>query len=224
MDGPEIHAPHAAHTGHRWVDILLGLTALLVSGISLFVAVEHGHTMEKLVAANSWPNVTLDSQFGAGTAPGSTRLALDVANSGVGPARIESVELWVGKTPIADVTGLVTAIKAAGGGGKFEAQLEGRTIAGSVIGARETVTLVALTNADGAHWAQPMVKVAAQQQSRVCYCSVFDECYVVDTRIKRGHPLRVDACAVPPTAFSDDPAEILSGRTGAKVTFSNGSR
>lgn len=54
METPEVHV-HPHHTGHRWVDYVIAGTALLVSVISLWVAVGHGRTMEKLVAANSWP-------------------------------------------------------------------------------------------------------------------------------------------------------------------------
>ncbi len=52
----EVHA-HAHKTGHRWVDMAIAISAITISVISLFVAIEHGKTEEKLVAANSWPFV-----------------------------------------------------------------------------------------------------------------------------------------------------------------------
>lgn len=47
MDTPEVeaHARHA-HTGVRWLDVSLGLSAFAVSLISLVVAIHHGHTMQ----------------------------------------------------------------------------------------------------------------------------------------------------------------------------------
>jgi hypothetical protein len=69
IDAPEApHQHHPAHTGHRWLDILLGLGAMFVSVVSLVVAVEHGQTMErmadantKMVEANSWPFISFDT-------------------------------------------------------------------------------------------------------------------------------------------------------------------
>ena len=37
------------------MNLAIALSAIAISVISLFVAVEHGRTEEKLVAANSWP-------------------------------------------------------------------------------------------------------------------------------------------------------------------------
>ncbi len=63
METPEVHV-HPHHTGHRWADYVIAGTALLVSVISLWVAVGHGRTMEKLVAVNSWPYVNGDLSIG----------------------------------------------------------------------------------------------------------------------------------------------------------------
>src|ERR1700704_6133355 len=69
IDAPEApHQHHPAHTGRRWLDISLALSAMFVSVVSLIVAVEHGHTMErmadantKMVEANSWPFISFDT-------------------------------------------------------------------------------------------------------------------------------------------------------------------
>ena len=55
-------APEARKTGRGWVDLSAAVCALLISITSLWVAVRHGHTMERmadanarLVSANSYP-------------------------------------------------------------------------------------------------------------------------------------------------------------------------
>jgi hypothetical protein len=59
---PERETPHVAHgTGHRWLDLTLALSAMLVSIVSLAVAVHHGNAMDRLVAANSWPFLMYDT-------------------------------------------------------------------------------------------------------------------------------------------------------------------
>jgi hypothetical protein len=64
MDSPEAPHSHPSHTGHRWLDIALGLSAMFVSVVSLVVAVEHGRTMQRMADANArmvdenaWPFV-----------------------------------------------------------------------------------------------------------------------------------------------------------------------
>jgi hypothetical protein len=53
MESPEGPHHHASHTGHRWFDIALGLTAMFVSVVTLIVAIEHGRTMERMADANT---------------------------------------------------------------------------------------------------------------------------------------------------------------------------
>jgi len=213
MDVPEAHTPHPPHTGHRWIDILLGLVAVLVSGISLFVAIEHGHTMEKLVAANSWPNLQADVTVKKGDTDGSVRLAIDISNSGVGPARLETLQIWNEAGPVTDADGLGKWIKQLGGGAPLAAQVDGGQVVGEVIGARQSNMLIALTVADGNAWRLPIIKAAGALETRICYCSVFDDCYVSDTRKRDGRPEEVKICPKPETPYNDDIADVLLRQT-----------
>ena len=58
LESPEVEAHHH-RTGHNFADLILALLAVTLSGISIFIAVGHGRTMECLVAANSWPNLSI---------------------------------------------------------------------------------------------------------------------------------------------------------------------
>jgi hypothetical protein len=218
VEGPEVHVPHAPHTGHRWWDFAIGGTALLVSLISLYVAIHHGEIMEKLVAANSWPNIEAGGNVVEGKTPGTARFEIAVRNNGVGPARVESLELWDAGTPITDAALLAKRIKAAGDGGSLNARLEGASIVGQVVGARETVSVVAFETPETARWSLPMIKLASQLQTRVCYCSVFDECYVADSRVANGRASHVETCPVPQTAYSDDVGATLLGQAAPSAT------
>lgn len=211
MEGPEVHAPHPPHTGVRWWDYAIGGTALLVSLISLYVAVHHGTIMERLVAANSWPNVSVDTLVNRGESATSARLSVIAINNGIGPARVESFELWVGNTPVPDARGLVDLIKAAGGGGTLIGRMDGSTILGSVIGVGEKIDVFSIEVADARTWAEPMIRTATDMQSRVCYCSVFDECYVADSRARPQRPERVEKCPVPPVPYDDAIGNAFTG-------------
>jgi hypothetical protein len=59
LEGPEVE-PHHHHTGHSRLDMIFGALAVVLSGVSVFIAIHHGQTMERLVAANSWPNSTVE--------------------------------------------------------------------------------------------------------------------------------------------------------------------
>jgi hypothetical protein len=72
---------------------------MFVSVVTLAVAIGHGRTMERMadanmrmVEANSWPFIdfsthNLDDR-------GGSEVRLVLANEGIGPARIETFELW----------------------------------------------------------------------------------------------------------------------------------
>jgi len=208
MDGGEVHA-HPKHTGHRFFDFVVSGAALLVSAISLWVAVHHGETMERLVQANSMPNIEFDSTITKGEAAGAVAIALSLNNTGVGPGRIETIEVWNGSTPVAAATDIGAALKAAAGGQSFSAQLDGSSVRGSLIGAAKSRTLVRYQIPDGAAWVTPAVKVSNALQGRICYCSVFDECYVTDTRANAGRPSHVKECVAPPHPYNDDIGHVL---------------
>ena len=103
---PEHETTHAAHsTGHRWLDLTLALSAMFVSIVSLAVAVHHGNAMDRLVAANSWPFLMYDTE--SRDSQGDWRISLKVENAGVGPARIQTFEVWWQGQPVATAPELV---------------------------------------------------------------------------------------------------------------------
>jgi hypothetical protein len=214
MDGGEVHAPHKAHTGHRWLDITLGVCALLVSAISLYVAVHHGQTMEKLVEANSFPNVEMGLDVGDGSQPDELHLRITADNNGVGPARIETLEFWDGATPLASVRDIAQAIKARGDGRKFDAQLAGSTVIGGLLGAGKSKVVLDL-RMDRKTWFSPAARFAGAAQDRVCYCSV---CFISDSRLRKGRPYAVKVCAPAAHPYDDDLSGVLTEvAAGAKA-------
>lgn len=212
MEPPEVHTPHRHRSGSQWLDMVLGASAFIISLVSLWIGIQHSRAMERLVAANSWPNVELDSLVERSGAA-AVQLQLMIENNGVGPARIESIEIWHRGQALGDVATLTRAL----GSGHVDSGLAvaGNRIVGSVIGAQQRQMLVSLTAADGAHWAATMLRDAGNLQARICYCSVFDECFVNDTRASPHRPQRVEACPVPAVKFDDErSAEELAVMAG----------
>lgn len=72
------------------------MATLFVSAVSLWVGVRTEIANEKLVAASTWP--FLQILISNATPDAKLDLHFDVVNTGVGPAKIESFEMfWKGK-------------------------------------------------------------------------------------------------------------------------------
>jgi hypothetical protein len=210
----ETHAEsHAHRTGHKWVDMVVAFSALFISVVSLGIAILHGRTMEKmaeanarLVAANSWPFLS----YGAGTVTtdGVTRVDIHVANTGVGPAKIESAELeWKGIAYGSDQAFL----KACCGLDPSESAFDSDLLPNEVLRAGERIKFLGFTQS-----ASPAVFAALQRamlsrdlQLQVCYCSIFDECWTSDLTTLSLKPTPVQACVQPKVPFDQG---ILHGR------------
>ena len=92
----EIHA-HPHGTGIRWFDITITLSAIFISFVSLFVAIEHGKTERDLVAANSWPFLR---EIRTNGIDAENNLAIGFSNGGVGPAKVRSFEVFYQGLPV----------------------------------------------------------------------------------------------------------------------------
>jgi hypothetical protein len=176
--------PHPRHTGHRWVDFVIAGSALLISVVSLVVAVRHGQTMEemahanaRLVEANSWPFV------GAGVSRGDGSATIFIRNAGVGPAKVHWVEVkydGVAQSSLPQLLAHCCGLPSAPGA-KPRLSYENSLVANSVLRPGEVVPMVVLSRAQ----TDPAVFDAFYRRLlrigfRVCYCSVFDECFIGD--------------------------------------------
>jgi hypothetical protein len=70
-------------------DHLASILAILVSVVSLGVALSSNRTQERLLAASSWP--TLEAGSGNRSDEGTDEITLILGNNGVGPARLRGV-------------------------------------------------------------------------------------------------------------------------------------
>jgi hypothetical protein len=184
-------------TGKRWLDLTLALSAMFVSIISLAVAVHHGNAIDRLVQANSWPFLMYgtDNQ----DAQGNRHIRLRVENAGIGPARIQTFEVWWHGQPVANAPELLRACCMPGSASAIDAStarsldLSIGQIPSRVLRAGDSETFLALklkdANADIWH----RLDVARLQlKMRACYCSVFDECWATD--LEHTSAQRVGSC------------------------------
>jgi len=215
---PEHETPHVAHsTGRRWLDLTLALSAMFVSIVSLAIAIHHGDAMDRLVAANSWPFLMYDTE--SRDPQGNRRISLKVENAGIGPARIQTFEVWWQGQPVSTAPELLqrccmTDAKAPLGPAEARSlDLIIGQIASRVMRAGDTEAFLslALKDANADIWHRLDI-ARLQLKMRACYCSVFDECWETDLEQTSAKPVRSCPAAkvpftVPTHWFESPPAE-----------------
>lgn len=213
--------PEAGHhaephrTGHNWFDIAVAIGLLFVSISSLYVAVQSHTTLEemveankhlveankRLVEANSWPYLG----YGTGNTGGPRDNAIEmrITNDGVGPAKIETAELkWNGKAQrtAPDFLRACCGYKSD----PAHERLWRDILTGRVLRAGETikfVTLFRLAGDDPAWERLNHARLSPALSVNVCYCSVFDECWIEDVLRMSLTPKHVDRCETPKIPF-----------------------
>jgi hypothetical protein len=175
----EVEKPHLPHrTGHRRLDLVLPIVAVFVSFVSIMIAWHHTQVMqdlvhqnEKLVEANSLPYLQLSRSSN------NQHLTFNATNEGVGPARIETAEVLVDGRPVQSLDQLIAACCARGDySGISTAYLEGRMVRPG-----DSVTYIDFPVSDANRDAALVLDRARQSKrivTRLCYCSVFDDCWL----------------------------------------------
>jgi hypothetical protein len=187
IEGPEVEAHHHHKTGHSKLDLIFASLAVVLSLVSVMVALHHGKTMERLVEANTWPNLSYDT--GNLVDDGHTQaVTLSLMNTGVGPARIENFEVFYKDQPVADGAALMKACC-----GLATIDFSSSQVTGEVLPARDRIDFIEVPKAENPALFDVLNKERFKIRVRACYCSVFDDCYVLDTKARR--PERVAQCS-----------------------------
>jgi hypothetical protein len=202
VDG--VHA-QAHRTGHTWVDLAIALSAITISIISLFVAVGHGRTEEKLVAASSWPFPTFETQKN-GLEAGGWTIYLILRNSGVGPARVKWLRMSLDGKPIRDRADLMTRCCGVPDGTADQLAPLGLVSQNPPVGvlpARDRVEVLTWRARPGnAAIISKLDGVRHRIRAEACYCSVLDDCWISDLTAT-AEPRRVDRCRPITDGYAD---------------------
>jgi hypothetical protein len=217
----EIDKPHAHHRrlGIPWYDMAIPIAALFVSLVSIFIAWHHGRVMqelvhqnERIVEAESLPYLDIYTSDLASDQRTPT-LRLTVQNEGVGPARIAEVLMTVNGKPVPDFNTLVDHCCAPGllqsrgvGAKQYRGIRNGEVVLSSLrdrmIRPGEEVDAFAwpITDAN-----KPIVErlqsglASNAVNISVCFCSVFDNCWVRTDQSRR--PVPVKQCPMTPVPY-----------------------
>ncbi|HEY4123609.1 MAG TPA: hypothetical protein VGM36_03285 [Rhizomicrobium sp.] len=194
----------------HWLEYISTAFAVIISLISLWVAIETERANRQMVAASSWPMLQVDSS--SVDAKGDSVLLFRVTNTGVGPAKVRSFELFYKGRP---TTGAVQLIRACcqkdfARTPPDESDPKGFFITGGVPGnvirAGEIHTFIqmGLGVKNLALWNALNKARNTDISYRVCYCSVFDECWLnTVTGRNQLDPKPVDRCPVPSVGYTE---------------------
>ena len=200
------HAPHSPlsadpegvrleprRTGHRLLDSAVAGSAILISLISLAVAVHLGQVQQRLVAANSWPFLQFASS--SSIENGTQSVSVGISNDGAGAAILKSLVVRYQGKPI---RGFVELLQACCGlrQGVTKADLgdiglgEESSLIG-VLRAREKVTMLTLlrTSSNVELW-QRFSAARGALTFQGCYCSIVGDCWTSDLRTLDPKPVK----------------------------------
>lgn len=203
--------PSTIPARRHWLEYASTAIAVVVSVVSLWVAIGSEDANRKMVAASSWP--FLQVLTGNSNAQNHPELVFTVSNAGVGPAKVKSFEVfWKSKSYrtsfqlMRDCCGyqIPTVAPQTPEGELPPGQVSSSHVAHNVIRAGEERSFLAyeLAPQNAAIWKKFDQVRQTELQYRICYCSVFDECWI-DTFDFTGDkgPSRVDMCPIPKVAY-----------------------
>jgi hypothetical protein len=165
---------------------LAAVIAALVGFLALMVSAYTAYIQRQQTRAQVWPRLLV------GDRP-ADRLVV-IYNKGMGPAIVRSVQVYVAGHPQPDWDHV-----AAAQGLKFSAPPKSSTIGSVVISPGEELHL--LRYASDTDFTQAVYAEKAAEL-RICYCSVLDDCWVMDDR-QQNPALRVTEaknCPVDPAS------------------------
>lgn len=198
----------------HWSDTVLAVAALFVSAVSLWVGIRTENANEQLVAASTWPflQISVDNA----TPEGVPFLKFNVINSGVGPAKIESFEVfWKGRAYRSSKQLLRDCCGFKSRGGLVQPVSDKRTrlltgtVQGFVLRAGETESFILypLHEDDVKEW-NALDQARKDITYRICYCSALNECWrnvLYSDLSKAGQlqPAPVKSCPMPLVAYTN---------------------
>lgn len=153
------------------VEFLVAICALFTSAMAVYMAWDQGSVMRAQQHGAVFPVLQVDGFVDDDGQ--STSVGINVRNSGVGPALIESVEFFVNDEKTERFEGYLDSLPRG-----FD--LSYAAIAGRALAPDETVTAISMRWPNNAFDRSVISKIQNDSDAwslEICYCSVFDRCW-----------------------------------------------
>jgi len=194
QDAPPKDAPAApmlTRAERIFVRLTLWQTVLSVAGVfiaivALYAALTESAAVRQQTAAAVWPFVQFSiDDYDSANAAGFT---MSFTNAGVGPARMNAVRLIINGAPMRDWAQAVRQL-----GGESSDQIGRNFITNRVLSPDESVAMISTTDPGLARLFQAAI-ANPENFIAYCYCSIFDECWLADSRWDTQKPEPVEEC------------------------------
>ena len=188
-DDPGNTATAPARRDGRWFELVVGASAILISAVSLFVAISANRTQERMLAASVWPSLL----FGTSNVnpEGEYTIAFELLNRGTGPARIRWAELLYDGVAIEDQEDLLRRCCESDANTFHAEDVVTSGLQNRVLGVDEWVNFLLLPRQGTSEqlW-QTLNRERRKIELRACYCSVLDDCWLFDSAAEDPQPVR----------------------------------
>lgn len=178
-------------------DTVGSIAAIVIGACALFVAWDQAQIMRKQQHASVMPAVNVASGFSSNA--DSFVMTVTISNDGIGPALIESASLHVDGKPVEDWPDLRDRLLPPALHDDFASNLDsaiGMLAAGAKSDAIQLIWPRNETTSAGFEALKARVFSAdsAENYFSVCYCSVFDKCWVAGPERNTSRPTHVKKC------------------------------
>jgi hypothetical protein len=174
------------------IELMVGLTALIVSVVSLFIAVRQTQVMDKQLAASVWPAL---QYYTSNMRNGEPVITMSIENVGIGPARIRSFSVWRNGVRIDDPNALMRECCATNGESFNTIH---SFVTGRIMRPGQEVTFLTLPfDSLQPHIFERFNRTRNEIEARICFCSVLDDCWQFSST-SQTEPKSVSTCPVEP--------------------------
>lgn len=165
---------------------VLSVVGALIAILALYAALTESAAVRQQTSGSVWPFVQLmiedyDTDDAAG-------FAIGFSNVGVGPAKMKDVRIMIDGKVVRKWSELIVGV-----GGNTDARVNRNFISDRVLRPEETVNVFSTSDAA---LARKLFGVLGKPKSSIsyCYCSIFDECWLVDSREDLQAPKPIEVC------------------------------
>lgn len=165
---------------------VLSVVGVIIAVLALYAALTESEATRRQTSAAVWPFVQITvADFDSGEEAGFT---LSFTNVGVGPALVRSVRVVIDGEPMRDWAHVVAHL-----GGTIDDRVGRNSISERVLSPDRKVDLISVTDPALARQFQAVIGNPENSIS-YCYCSIFDDCWLADSRTQALDPEPVEAC------------------------------
>ncbi|MEO0883170.1 MAG: hypothetical protein AAFY34_10595 [Pseudomonadota bacterium] len=169
------------------VEMFIALCALVSSMVAVFIAWDQGRVMRAQQHADVLPVLQIDGII-SNESYGS-ELGLRITNTGVGPARIYSVDLTIDGERVDSLVPIIEGLP-------FTRNVSWRNVAGRSLAPSADIVPVSIKWKTGEIDQGELLAFGQTSETwiiQICYCSVFDRCWKT-RRLGSSFADRVDSC------------------------------